>query len=265
MRPRGFVLCLYMVLIPRRAVLAGLAVSPLSAPLAATRTAHAAIRAAAPLSRMNLPWWRERFEASQRALAAGPRLLMLGDSITQNYEKHGPAAWQDFAPVWQRFYAPRGAVNLGFKGDTTASLLWRIQQARFVSPAPSQAVMLIGANNFGRVHWNADDTAIGIDACLDALHARLPGIRTVLVSVLPSVRSAWVDAQTIAVNRMLAERFGGSGDVVWLDATRLFLRPDGSTDPAKFYDPMLSPPEPPLHPRPEVMARLSEMIVAKLK
>lgn len=252
-----------MMLISRRTALAGLTATALPATALPT-TAWAAIPAATALSRMNLPWWAARFEASQRALATAPRLLMLGDSITQNFEKHGPPAWQDFAPVWQRFFAPREAVNLGFKGDTTASLLWRIQQARFAPAAPREAVMLIGANNFGRVHWNAADTAIGIDACIAALRARIHGIRIVLVGVLPSVRSAWVDAQTIAVNRLLAARHAGAPDLAWLDASHLFVRPDGSTDPAKFYDRMLTPPDPPLHPTPAAMAELSALIVAKL-
>ena len=39
--------------------------------------------------------------------------------------------WQDFQPAWQRFYGDRHAVNLGFNGDTTASLLW----ACFVNPS----------------------------------------------------------------------------------------------------------------------------------
>ena len=248
-----------MMLITRRSSLAGL-----TAVTALPSAAHATAPAATPLSRMNLPWWAKRFEASQRALAEGPRLLMLGDSITANYQKHGPAPWEDFAPVWQRFYAPRGAVNLGFKGDTTASLLWRIQQARFAAARPHAAVMLIGANNFGRVHWNAADTAIGIDACIAALRARLRDIRVVLVGVLPSVRSAWVDAQTVAVNRLLAARYGNAPDIAWIDAGHLFRRADGSTDPSKFYDRNLTPPDPPLHPTPAMMAELSALIVPKL-
>lgn len=254
---RALLLCCAMMKIHRRAALAGLCATLPS-------YADAAIPAATPLSRMNLPWWRERFDASQRALAAGPRLLMLGDSITQNYELHGPQAWQDFAGVWQRFWAPLHAANLGFKGDTTASLLWRIQRATFVEPAPRAAVMLIGANNFGRVHWSAADTLVGIDACLTALRGRLPRVKTVLVSVLPSVRSDWVDEQTRAVNHMLAERYIHADSITYVDATKLFLRADGSVDPNKFYDRLLTPPDPPLHPKPEVMAELSRLILPHL-
>src|ERR1039458_4313780 len=84
------------------------------------------ILAAIPISRMDLPWWHARFEAKQAELReTQPRLIFLGDSITQNWERHGPPEWADDAPVWQRFYGDRDAVNLGFIGDTTASLIWR--------------------------------------------------------------------------------------------------------------------------------------------
>src|SRR5271166_285983 len=106
------------------------------------------IVATLPISRMDLPSWRARFEAKQVELREKhPRLIFLGDSITQNWERHGPSDWADFAPIWQRFYGDRNAVNLGFIGDTTASLIWRLRNGELEGIAPTVAVMLIGANN----------------------------------------------------------------------------------------------------------------------
>src|SRR5215469_17578941 len=113
------------------------------------------ILAATPISRMDLPWWRTRFEAKQAELKRDPpQLVFYGDSITQNWERHGPPDWMNFAPVWQRFYGDRRAINLGFVGDTTANLLWRIEHGEAGGIAPKVAVILIGANNLGRIHWS---------------------------------------------------------------------------------------------------------------
>src|SRR5580698_8257102 len=80
------------------------------------------VLAAVPIGRTDLPWWRERHKEVLERLAQGHvDLIFLGDSITQDWERHGPPPWLDFAPVWQRFYGDRNAVNLGFVGDTTAS------------------------------------------------------------------------------------------------------------------------------------------------
>ena len=147
---------------------------------------------ATPISRMDLRWWHERFAAKQAELQKGPvDLVFYGDSITQDYELSGPPEWRDFTPIWQRFYGDRHAVNLGFTGDATSHLLWRIENGEAAGIEPKVAVILIGANNFGRLHWSAEDSAAGIDAIVTQLRHRLPHTRLVLLGVLPADRSAW--------------------------------------------------------------------------
>jgi lysophospholipase L1-like esterase len=216
--------------------------------------------AATSIARLDLPWWKARHEAVLHRLQQGPvDLLWIGDSITQNWEKTGPAPQQDYQPVWQHFYGTRNAVNLGFKGDTTASLLWRLRNGEVAGIVPKAAIILIGANNLGHVHWGAGDTVTGIEAIVAELHQRLPTTKLLLISVLPSERSAWVDENTVAINAALAQRYGKSSDVTWFDATRLFTK-DGKTDRALYYDPYLLPPEPTLHPDRHGMEKLASAI-----
>ncbi len=218
--------------------------------------------AANPLSREATPWWHARHEAKLAEARRGPvDLVFLGDSITQDWEMAGPPAWRDFAPEWQRFYGDRHALNLGFKGDTTASLLWRILHGEVDGMQPKAAVVLIGANNNGRAHWSAEQTLGGIAAVLDAVHRKLPATKVLLLPVLPSDRSAWVDETTAAINRGLAARYGSGQDpaVTYVDVTPLFLH-DGRLDRAAFLDGYLTPPDPLLHPTAQAQARLSEMI-----
>ena len=241
-------------MIYRRSLLLTLASAPLIAGAGPTpRTPMAAT----PISRMDLPWWKARHEAVLRRLHKKPvDLLFIGDSITENWERHGPPPQMDFQPVWQHFYGDRNAVNLGFKGDSTAHLLWRLRNGEIDGIAPKAAVILIGANNFGRVHWSAADTLVGIEAVVAELRKRLPGTKLLLISVLPSERSAWVDENTVAINAALAERYGRGDDVTWFDATRLFTK-DGKTDRSLYYDPTLTPPEPTLHPDRRGMEKLA--------
>jgi lysophospholipase L1-like esterase len=251
-----------VALFTRRQFAAGLiAVSSLDL---AANTASAALSpsqlAATPITRLDLPWWRRRFEEKQRRLRQGAKLVWLGDSITQNWERNGPEAWGTYAPIWEQFYGKRDAVNLGFVGDTTANLLWRVENMDIEAAKPSVAIMLIGANNFGRVHWPAEATVHGISANLDALTRLVPRIRVLLLGVLPSERGPWVDEQTRQTNRMLGARFVQATDrIVFLDVDELFFR-DGSLDRSMFYDPFLQPPEPPLHPTASAMRRLAEAI-----
>jgi len=231
--------------------------------VARTRTILAAI----PIGRTDLPWWRERHEAKLRELAhAKPELIFLGDSIIQKWELSGPPAWQDFAPIWKRFYGDRHAVNLGFTGDTTASLIWRIRNGEVANIAPKVAVVLIGANNMGRPHWSADDTVAGIGVIIDELRKRLPTTKILLLAVLPSERSAWITETTAQINRMLAKRYKDDPPVTCLDLTGLFMR-NGVLNRDLFLDPKLTPPDPPLHPSAQgfaLMAKAMEPTLAHM-
>src|SRR3954452_24597185 len=105
-------------------------------PVGAAPPPHTVI-AATPLSRLDLPWWRARFEAKQEELRSRQiDLVFLGDSITQDWEVEGPPEWRDFASLWQRYYVDRKAINLGYNGDTTAHLLWRIENGEVAGIAP---------------------------------------------------------------------------------------------------------------------------------
>ena len=218
------------------------------------------ILAATPISRMDLPWWRTRFEAKQAELKRDPpQLVFYGDSITQDWEHHGPPDWMDFAPVWQRFYGDRHAANLGFIGDTTANLLWRIEHGEADAISPKVAVILIGANNLGRVHWSTDDTLAGIAAIVHELKKRLPQTKLLLLGILPSNRSPWATETTVAVNRALAATYGHAEGVTFLDAGHVFMS-GGILTRSLYYDPKESPPGAPLHPTAQGQALLSEAI-----
>jgi len=216
--------------------------------------------AALPQSRLEAAWWRTRHQEKLAELRSRRvDLVWLGDSITHDWERQGPPDWLDFAPVWQRFYGDRHAINLGFRGDNTAHLLWRMQNGELDGIHPRAAVVLIGANNLGRVHWNAPQTVAGIVAVADELRRRLPATRVLLLSILPSVRSTYVTRTANAVNRELATRYAPGGDIAFMDLSRLFLR-DGQVDRTQFFDDLLDPPDPPLHPTAQAQARIAEAI-----
>ena len=233
------------------AVVLGAADQPPRVPVSAT-----------PISRMDTPWWRARHEAVLNRIRQGHvDLLWVGDSITQDWEHPGPPEWDAFAPVWQRFYGDRNAVNLGFSGDNTSHLLWRLGHGEVDGIAPKAAVLLIGANNMGLVHWNAEQSVAGIVACVNELRRRLPGTRILLLSVLPSIRNDYVTRTTVQVNRGLAERYGAGteANVTYVDVTGIFTR-NGAVERTQFLDIHLNPPEAPLHPTAQAQGQIAEAI-----
>jgi lysophospholipase L1-like esterase len=184
----------------------------LLAPLLPARVAAGADAApptAGPIGRLDDRNWKARHEAKLLEASSRPvHLVLLGDSITANYELKGPGPLRDYRNVWRRYYADRSALNLGFSGDGTPHLTWRIMHGEIDSIAPKVAVILIGTNDIGWLHRTAADTVAGIEAVVAELHLRLPATKILLVGLLPSDRGAWVRQASAEINSALAARYG---------------------------------------------------------
>ena len=217
--------------------------------------------ASEPISRLDTSWWRQRFEEKQVDVRRGHLdLLWLGDSITQDWERDGPQDWRNFAPIWQKFYGDRHAINLGFRGDSTCHLLWRLQHGELDGISPKAAILLIGANNFGHIHTTAAQTYEGIVVILDTLHRRLPATQVLLIGVLPSLRSPWISRNTGELNRHLTTLPAAKGSWLrYIDVSRI-VEDHGRVDPRRFLDPLLTPPDAPLHPSAPTQAVMAAMI-----
>jgi lysophospholipase L1-like esterase len=200
-------------------------------------------------------WWVARHaERSDKVKAGGVDLLFVGDSITQNYDKKGPAPDEVFTPIWEELFAPHHALNLGYSGDQTQHVLWRLRHGEVDGLTPKDIVVLIGTNNTpdtpgGTRAQTAEEVAAGVIAVVEELHARLPGAKILVVEVLPSAVSEKKSSKDAVVNSMLRLRHGVSkGSYArCLDLSSLFMK-DGVLDASLYYDPRLNPPKAPLHP-----------------
>ncbi len=89
------------------------------------------------------------------------------------------------------------------------------------------------------------------------MRKRLPETKILLLAVLPSERSAWATETTAQINQMLAAKYRGSTSVSYLDLGAMFMR-KGALNRDLYYDPKLTPPDPPLHPTAQGMAMMSK-------
>lgn len=135
--------------------------------------------AVTPVSRPNVDWWMPRHQGVLDRVAQGDvDLLMIGDSITHGWEKSGKA-------VWDKYYGSRNAANLGFGGDRTEHVLWRLQKGEIDGISPKLAVLMIGTNNSNRDMYTAEQIADGITAIVGMLRAKLPDTKVLILSIFP--------------------------------------------------------------------------------
>ncbi len=131
-----------------------------------------------------MDWWLPRHEeklARVRELASARQpidLVFIGDSISHNWEKDGQA-------VWARHYAKYNALNLGFGGDHTENVLWRLEHGEIDGFRPKVAVVMLGTNNTGDRQEDPRTTAAGIRRVLDEIRRRQPDTRILLLAVFP--------------------------------------------------------------------------------
>ena len=87
--------------------------------------------------------------------------------------------------MWTKYYADRNALNLGFSGDRTENVLWRLQNGEIDGIAPKLAVIMIGTNNTGHRSDPPEQIAAGVQAILSELQQRLPDTKVLLLAIFP--------------------------------------------------------------------------------
>ncbi len=151
-----------------------------------------------------LPWWEPRHQEKLAAIKGREvDLLMIGDSITHGWEDAGQE-------VWREYYGDRNAFNLGFSGDRTEHVLWRLQHGEVEGISPEVAVLMIGTNNTGHRKGPPRETAAGIAHILDELRQRLPETEILLLAIFP--RGATPDDELRRINAATNEIIAGLAD-----------------------------------------------------
>ncbi|MDM7925721.1 MAG: GDSL-type esterase/lipase family protein [bacterium] len=167
-------------------------------------------------------WWQPRHEAvNARLRQGGADLLLIGDSITHGFDNTG-------RKVWDLYYAPRNAVNMGFGGDWTQHVLWRLDHSDFSAVRPKLAVVLIGTNNSNRDDCTAREIADGVIAVCGRLRSALPDTKILLLAILPRDLEPTPQRMKITEANRLASRVADGKTIVFEDYSGLFLNPDGT-------------------------------------
>lgn len=168
-------------------------------------------------------WWQERHESkSIEAKKNKWDIIFLGDSITHSWETAGKK-------TWNKYYRKRNALNLGFSGDRTEHVLWRLDNGEFEEVQPKVVVLMIGTNNTGHRKDPPKAIAAGVEKIIERISTKSPTTKILLLAIFP--RSEKVsdpqrknNDRTNALIKQLAKKDG----VTYLDINERFLLPDGT-------------------------------------
>ncbi|MDC1255931.1 GDSL-type esterase/lipase family protein [bacterium] len=183
-------------------------------------------------------WWQDRHQEILSADKSNVDIVFLGDSITHNWEKNA----YGFS-IWQQYYGDK-AFNMGFGGDRTQHLLWRIENGELNNVNPKYVVLLIGTNN--APHNHPDDTAKSIKVILEAIQTKLPQSIILLHRIFPrSEAQSELRLVNEAVNQRI-KAFSNDEDIIFVDIYDVFIdrtskiprsiMPDGVHPSTKGYE-----------------------------
>lgn len=171
----------------------------------------------------SVSWWLPRHLQKLEEVKANKnaQVIFIGDSITQGWEKDG-------FNVWNHNYKKYNAVALGFGGDRTENVLWRLQHGEVDGLNPKVAVLMFGTNNTGHRQEKPELTAAGIKRNLDELQQRLPNTKILLLAVFP--RDEKPDGELRQINNGVNAIIAGFADnkkIFFLDINKAFLDANG--------------------------------------
>ncbi|MFC3093467.1 hypothetical protein DRW07_04515 [Alteromonas sediminis] len=175
---------------------------------------QAPCRALMPTANDDKPGWMERHQqkrAEAAKVSGSVQWVFIGDSITQAWERH-----------------TINAFNLGFNGDRTEHVLWRIQNGALDGLSPQGVLLMIGTNNTGHHFDDPEETATAIAEIADLIHQQLPSAKVVIHAILPAGRNNEDKKRqrNYQVNRMI-RWLRHRPYVEWLDLTHLFVDNEG--------------------------------------
>ena len=176
----------------------------------------------------SIDWWLPRHQqklADAKAIfEKGGKidLLFIGDSITQAWEKEG-------AEVWKKYYAPRNGFAIGFGGDRTENVLWRLEHDAVKGMNPKVTVLMIGTNNAGHRRENPQTTAVGIKKILEKLKQDLPDTKILLLAIFP--RDEKPDGELRLINEevnKIIQTYADNKRIYFANINQAFLTSDGT-------------------------------------
>lgn len=181
---------------------------------------HTAVTPVEQTAQWAVEWWMPRHDAVNERLKEGNvDLLYIGDSITHGWENTGKTYWDEY-------YASRNAVNMGFGGDRTEHVLWRLDHSNFEIISPKLAIVMIGTNNSGGDDFTAEEIGDGIIMICQRLRTQFPQMKILLHAVFPRGPEPSAQREKNAEASRLASRIADDKMIYYLDIGDAFLTED---------------------------------------
>ena len=165
-------------------------------------------------------WWANRFlsrhQDIEKVKGKNVDVVLLGDSIMHFW------AWKH-PKSWAKFTASRTVLNLGYGGDKTQNVLWRLKHGELDGYDAKCVVLMIGTNNNTSENSDPAKVEAAIEKIVSVIREKQPNAKIVLHPIFPrgrsaeSARHAKAKARNDKTNLLLKEFADKDGKIIWID------------------------------------------------
>lgn len=178
-----------------------------------------------PADKTDSQWWADRHKQKlAHAKQGNVDLLLVGDSITHGWEDG------DVKPTWDKYYTHRKPFNIGYSGDRTENVLWRLNNGEIDDISPKVAVLMIGTNNTDGAHFpvahSGKKVAQGITEICKTLREKLPDTKILILSIFPYGQQPNARRESNQEANRIAAKLHDGKNIFYLDLTDNFLNDD---------------------------------------
>lgn len=230
----------------KRALIAGCLLgagfSAQATPVETTAVSHMESRTADPYRDPGLfgeYWWANRFLSRHRLVESYKGktvdVVLIGDSIVHFWEKNHPASWG-------KLVQGRQVLNLGYGGDKTQNVIWRLEHGELDGYVAKTIVLMIGTNNNSSDMSEPANVVEGIKRIVGLIREKQSQAKIVLHPIFPrgasadSKRHAAARVRNEKTNELLRAYAEKDGKLVWIDFNASFLDATGWVPKALMAD-----------------------------
>lgn len=179
-----------------------------------------------PADKLGQSWWKERHEKVLAELKRDPQLILIGNSILHTLDE------ADREKVWSEYLDKYRAVNMGFSGDRTENVIWRLQNGELEGIQPRVALLLIGTNNTDGNHYlhitPPEELSAAIWKICRIIREKLPHTEILLMGILPyGYKPNYRDNINKMTNRIIRDFPQRNPHIHYMDIGHIYLDESG--------------------------------------
>ncbi|MBR4172723.1 MAG: hypothetical protein IKR48_13835 [Kiritimatiellae bacterium] len=176
-------------------------------------------------------WWANRFlnrhQKVESLRGKTVDLVLVGDSIIHFWEWKHPASWE-------KLCKGRSVLNLGYGGDRTENVIWRIEHGELDGYKAKNIVLMIGTNNNSSDSTDPANVAKGIETIIGLIRKKQPEAQLIVHPIFPrgnasmqSKRHAAARPRNDKSNELAKSFVAAHPELVWIDFNQKLMDAEG--------------------------------------